>query len=42
MAIAIKAIDTLNKMCGAYNDNNQVTIAKNNLGEEIIQIKFGE
>lgn len=39
-AIAIKAIDTLNKMCGAYNDNNQVTIAKNNQGEEIIKIDF--
>ena len=40
--VALKAIDQINKLIGAYNDNNQVTIAKNKEGEEIIQIRFGE
>lgn len=40
-AIALKAIDQLNKICGAYADNS-VTIAKNKEGDEIIQIRFGE
>lgn len=38
--VALRAIDTLNKMLGVYNENNSVTIAKNNKGEEIIQITF--
>ena len=38
-AIALKAIDQLNKICGAYADNS-VTIAKNKEGDEIIQIRF--
>lgn len=42
-AIALKAIDQLNKMCGAYADNN-ITIAQQNKDGEgqIIQIRFGE
>ena len=40
-AIALKAIDQLNKLAGAYNDN-QITVARNKEGDEIIQIKFGE
>ena len=42
-AIALKAIDTLNKMCGAYSDNN-ITIAQQNKDGDgqIIQIRFGE
>lgn len=42
-AIALKAIDQLNKMCGAYQDNN-ITIAQQNKDGEgqIIQIRFGE
>ena len=42
-AIALKAIDTLNKMCGAYSDNN-ITIAQQNKDgdQQIIQIRFGE
>lgn len=38
--VALQAIDTLNKMIGVYSDSNKVTIAKNNQGEEIIQIDF--
>lgn len=40
-AIALKAIDTLNKMCGAYSDNN-ITIAQQNKDgdQQIIQITF--
>lgn len=42
-AIALKAIDQLNKMCGAYADNN-ITIAQQNKDGDgqIIQIRFGE
>lgn len=42
-AIALKAIDQLNKMCGAYADNN-ITIAQQTKDGEgqIIQIRFGE
>ena len=39
--VALKAIDQLNKLAGAYNDN-QITVARNKEGDEIIQIKFGE
>lgn len=38
--VALQAIDTLNKMCGIYNDKNQVTIAKDNQNNEVIQITF--
>lgn len=38
--VALQAIDALNKMIGVYSDSNKVTIAKNNQGEEIIQIDF--
>lgn len=38
-AIAIKAIDTLNKMCGVYGENS-VTVANNKEGEQIIKITF--
>ena len=37
--VALKAIDQLNKLCGAYNDN-QITVARNKEGDEIIQITF--
>ena len=37
--IALKAIDQMSKLTGAYNDQT-VTVAKNKEGEEIIQIKF--
>ena len=37
--VALQAIDTLNKMIGVYNGNS-VTIAKNQEGEELIQISF--
>jgi hypothetical protein len=40
--VALQAIDTLNKMIGVYSDSNKVTIAKNNQGEEIIQIDFNK
>lgn len=40
-AIAIKAIDTLNKMCGAYGENS-VTVANNKDGEQIIRIEFSK
>lgn len=42
-AIALKAIDQLNKICGAYADNN-ITIAQQNKDGDgqIIQIRFGE
>lgn len=40
-AIAIKAIDTLNKMCGVYGENS-VTVANNKDGEQIIRIEFGK
>lgn len=38
-AIAIKAIDTLNKMTGAYGDGNTVTIGQKD-GEQVIRISF--
>ena len=38
-AIALKAMDMMNKMAGAYNDSS-VVIANNKEGEQIIQIKF--
>ena len=38
--VALQAIDTLNKMLGVYQDGNKVMIAKNNQGDEIIQISF--
>lgn len=38
-AIAIKAIDTLNKMAGVYGENS-VTVANNKEGEQIIKITF--
>lgn len=38
-AIAIKAIDTLNKMISAYGENS-VTVANNKEGEQIIKITF--
>ena len=38
-ALAIKAIDTLNKMVQAYGDNS-VKIAQNKEGEQIIRISF--
>lgn len=37
--VALKAIDQLNKLCGAYGENS-VTIAKNKDNEEIIRITF--
>ena len=37
-AIALKAIDQLNRMCGAYGDNG-VTIAQRD-GEQVIRISF--
>ena len=39
--VALKAIDQINKLIGAYNGNS-VTIANNKEGEQIIQIRFGE
>lgn len=41
--VALKAIDQINKLIGAYNDNN-ITIAQQNKDGEgqIIQIRFGE
>lgn len=39
-AVALKAIDQLNRLCGAYADTNSVTVARNKDGEEIIQITF--
>lgn len=39
--VAIKAIETINKMVGAYGEN-QVNIAKNKEGDEIIQITFNK
>ena len=38
-AIAIKAIDTLNKMTGCYGENS-VTVANNKEGDQIIRITF--
>lgn len=38
--VALQAIDTLNKMIGAYAGNNGVTINKDNQGNEQIIIKF--
>ena len=38
-AIAIKAIDTMNKMAGVYGENS-VTVANNKEGEQIIRITF--
>lgn len=38
-AIAIKAIDTMNKMAGVYGENS-VTVANNKEGEQIIKITF--
>lgn len=38
-AIAIKAIDVLNKMTGCYGENS-VTVANNKDGEQIIRITF--
>lgn len=38
-ALAIKAIDTLNKMCGSYGENS-VTVAQNKDGEQVIRITF--
>lgn len=40
-AIAIRAIDTLNKMCGVYGENS-VTVANSKDGEQIIRIEFGK
>lgn len=40
--VALQAIDTLNKMLGVYSDTNKVMIAKNNQGDEIIQIDFSK
>jgi len=40
-AIAIKAIDTLNKMTGVYGENS-VTVANSKDGEQIIRIEFGK
>lgn len=37
---AINAIKELNKMSGVVDSQNKVTIAKNSLGEEIINISF--
>lgn len=37
--VALNAIAELNKMCGVY-ESNKVTIAKNQGGDEIIQISF--
>lgn len=40
-AIALKAIDTLNKMCGAYSDNSITIAQQGKEGEgQIIQITF--
>lgn len=38
---AIKAIDVMNKLVGAYGEN-QVNIARNDKGDEVIQISFGK
>lgn len=38
--VALKAIDQLNKMCGAYADNQGVIVNKNKDGNEQIIIKF--
>lgn len=38
--VALQAIDTLNKMCGIYNETNKVMIAKDNQNNEVIQIEF--
>lgn len=40
--VALKAIDQMSKMIGAYNDGSKVTIAGNKEGEQIIQITFGQ
>ena len=37
--VALKAIDQISKLVGAYNDN-QITVARNKEGDEIIQITF--
>lgn len=37
--VALKAIDTLNKLAGAYGENS-VTVAQNKEGEQIIKITF--
>lgn len=37
--VALKAIDQINKLIGAYNGNS-VTIANNKEGEQIVQITF--
>lgn len=37
--VALNAIAELNKMCGVY-ESNKVTIAKNQEGDEMIQISF--
>lgn len=39
--VALKAIDTLNKLVGAYGENS-VTVAQSKEGDQIIQIRFGE
>lgn len=41
--VALKAIDQLNKLCGAYGENN-ITIAQQNKDGDgqVIQIRFGE
>ena len=38
---AIKAIDVMNKLVGAYGEN-QVNIARNDKGDEVIQITFSK
>jgi hypothetical protein len=38
---AIKASDVMNKLVGAYGEN-QVNIARNDKGDEVIQITFGK
>lgn len=38
---AIKAIDVMNKLVGAYGDG-QVNIARNDKGDEVIQITFSK
>ena len=40
--VALQAISELNRMIGVYSDSNKVMIAKNNQGEEIIQIDFAK
>lgn len=39
-AVALKAIDQLNRLCGAYADSSSVTVARNKDGDEVIQITF--